>query len=83
MAVCASTITTAQVAKKEAPLTRILFVFDGSQSMYGRWNSGMKIKIAQRLLGEVIDSISGREDIQMAFRVLSVGPRPEAVRRRQ
>ena len=28
----------------------------------------MKIKIAQRLLGEVIDSISDREDIQMAFR---------------
>jgi Ca-activated chloride channel family protein len=52
----------------DEPLTRILFVFDGSQSMYGRWKSGMKIKIAQRLLGEVIDSLSTRPDIMMAFR---------------
>lgn len=58
----------AQVGEAEPPLTRILFVFDGSQSMFGRWNTGMKIKIAQRLLGEVIDSLSDRTDIQMAFR---------------
>jgi len=58
----------AQVGEIEPPLTRILFVFDGSQSMYGRWNSGMKIKIAQRLLSEVIDSLADRTDIQMAFR---------------
>ena len=36
--------------------------------MYGRWNSGMKIKIAQRLLSEVIDSLAYRDDIQMALR---------------
>jgi len=52
----------------DEPITRILFVFDGSQSMFGRWKSGMKIKIAQRLLGEVIDSLSTRPDIMMAFR---------------
>ncbi|MBL4755287.1 MAG: VWA domain-containing protein [Flavobacteriales bacterium] len=54
--------------ESDEPITRILFVFDGSQSMFGRWKSGMKIKIAQRLLGEVIDSLSGRPDIMMAFR---------------
>jgi len=57
-----------QNSRDNAPLTRILFVFDGSQSMYGRWKSGMKIKIAQRLLGELMDSISYRDDIELAFR---------------
>ncbi|HIN40307.1 MAG TPA: VWA domain-containing protein [Flavobacteriales bacterium] len=57
-----------QNQRQETPLTRILFVFDGSQSMYGRWKTGMKIKIAQKLLGELIDSISYRDDIQLAFR---------------
>jgi len=57
-----------QNQRQETPLTRILFVFDGSQSMYGRWKTGMKIKIAQKLLGELMDSISYRDDIQLAFR---------------
>lgn len=53
----------------KAPLTRILFVFDGSQSMYGRWKTGQKIVIAQRLLSELVDSVAFRPDIEMALRV--------------
>ena len=53
----------------KAPLTRILFVFDGSQSMYGHWKTGPKIVIAQRLLSELVDSIAFRPDIEMALRV--------------
>ena len=45
------------------PLTRILFVFDGSQSMYGRWETGAKIDVAQRLMGQMLDSL---QDIQVA-----------------
>jgi Ca-activated chloride channel family protein len=45
------------------PLTRILFVFDGSQSMYGRWETGAKIDVAQRLMGQMLDSL---QDIQAA-----------------
>ncbi len=53
----------------KAPLTRILFVFDGSQSMYGRWKTGQKIVIARRLLSELLDSIADRPDIELALRV--------------
>ena len=53
----------------EGPLTRILFVFDGSQSMYGRWKTGQKIKVAQKLLSELLDSIAYRPDIRLALRV--------------
>jgi hypothetical protein len=41
--------------KKEGPpLTRILFLFDASNSMYGQWQSGVKIDIAKKLLGQLI-----------------------------
>ena len=32
------------------PTTRILFVFDASKSMYGRWQSGTKIEVARQLM---------------------------------
>jgi Ca-activated chloride channel family protein len=54
------------------PVTRILFVFDGSQSMHGRWESGSKIAIAQRLITEMLDSlqsIDDRQTFQLALRV--------------
>jgi Ca-activated chloride channel family protein len=57
---------------QEQPLTRILFVFDGSQSMYGRWQSGTKIDIAQRLIGKMLDSLNSINDqqtFQLALRV--------------
>lgn len=60
-----------QVEKKE-PLTRILFVFDGSQSMYGRWESGAKIEVAQRLMSQMLDSlqeIQSDGNFQLALRV--------------
>ena len=58
--------------EQEVPLTRILFVFDGSQSMYGRWQSGAKIDIAQRLIGKMLDSldrINDNQTFQLALRV--------------
>ena len=51
------------------PTTRILFVFDASQSMYGRWQSDMKMHIAQKLLGNVLDSLNNIENLEMALRV--------------
>jgi len=52
-------------------VTRILFVFDGSQSMYGRWDSGPKIDIAQRLMTEMLDSLGqlDQSTFQLALRV--------------
>mgnify|MGYP002408095818 FL=1 len=51
------------------PLTRILFVFDGSQSMYGRWQSDVKINIAKKLMVNLLDSLSTFDNLQIALRV--------------
>ncbi len=50
------------------PLTRILFVFDASFSMYGQWQSGMKMDLSKKLLSEFLDSIRGTENLELAFR---------------
>lgn len=57
--------------EKEKPKinTRILFLFDASASMYGRWQSDMKIISAQKLLCELLDSISNIPDLQLGLRV--------------
>jgi Ca-activated chloride channel family protein len=55
--------------EKPPPLTRILFVLDGSQSMYGRWQSDVKMNIAQDLLSNLLDSLKDVENIQLALRV--------------
>ncbi|MBI9069608.1 MAG: VWA domain-containing protein [Salinivirgaceae bacterium] len=54
---------------KDLPLTRILFVLDGSQSMLGRWETGTKMNVAQELLTEMVDSLKDLEHIEMALRV--------------
>lgn len=51
------------------PLTRILFVFDGSQSMYGRWQSDIKINIARNILIQVLDSIRTLPNLEVALRI--------------
>jgi Ca-activated chloride channel homolog len=64
-------LTYAQVKEKEQPkpLTRILIVFDASQSMYGTWQSDMKITIAQKLLSNLLDSLKNIPDLELALRV--------------
>lgn len=55
--------------QKQQPLTRILFLFDGSQSMFGQWQSGMKIDIAKKLLAELVDSLKTASNVELALRV--------------
>ena len=55
--------------EKPKPTTRILFLFDASQSMYGRWQSDMKITIAQRLLSDLLDSLKNVPNLELALRV--------------
>ncbi len=50
-------------------LTRILFVFDASQSMSGTWESDEKINIARQILVDLVDSLEKVENIEMALRV--------------
>lgn len=55
--------------EKEPPTTRILFIFDASQSMFARWQSDMRINIARNLLIELLDSLDNTPYTQLALRV--------------
>ncbi|MCF8217564.1 MAG: VWA domain-containing protein [Bacteroidales bacterium] len=55
--------------RRNNQLTRILFVFDASRSMYGEWDDEPKIDIARRLLTEMLDSLRGRKNMQLGLRV--------------
>ena len=55
--------------KTEPPVTRILFVFDCSQSMAGTWESDKKINIARKFLIHTIDSLENIPYTEMALRV--------------
>ncbi len=50
-------------------LTRILFLFDASQSMFGRWESDNKFEIAKKLLSNIVDSLHKINNVEMALRV--------------
>lgn len=54
---------------KEPPLTRILFVFDASQSMLANWESDAKINIAKKFFSELLDSLAKVENLELALRV--------------
>ncbi len=55
--------------QKKIPLTRILFIFDASQSMSGTWESDLKINIARQILTDIVDSLQHVENVRMALRV--------------
>ena len=62
----------AQRSAQQAPpptVSRILFIFDASQSMNARWQSDTRINIARNLLFEMLDSLQGVPDVQLALRL--------------
>jgi len=54
---------------KEKKTTRILFIFDASNSMNGQWDSGKKIDIARKILIDLVDSLEKIENTQLALRI--------------
>lgn len=57
------------IVQKTTPVTRILFIFDASQSMLGRWQSDTKFNIAKRIISEMLDSIANLKNTEFALRV--------------
>lgn len=58
-----------KVAKVDAfQKTRILFIVDCSNSMYSKWQSDTKIKIVQSVLSNILDTLSGRPNLEIALR---------------
>jgi Ca-activated chloride channel homolog len=58
-----------QVVSPPEQTTRILFLFDASQSMFGRWESNTKFEIAKKLLSEIVDSLHMLPNVETALRV--------------
>lgn len=67
--ICSASLFAQAAKEKPKPVTRILFVFDASQSMYGRWQSDVKINIAQKLLSKLLDSLEKVDHLELALRV--------------
>ena len=57
----------AQKSKKET--TRILFIFDGSNSMNSQWQNSSKIKVAKKLMYETMDELSRIDNLEVALRL--------------
>jgi Ca-activated chloride channel family protein len=55
--------------KKKEVRTRILFIFDASQSMSGTWESDTKITIARNILIDFVDSLQYVKNVEMALRI--------------
>ena len=65
-----SQITISEKEKpKPTPVTRILFVYDASQSMFGVWQSDRKISIASKLMSELLDSLKTVANLHLGLRV--------------
>ncbi|MEI6347545.1 MAG: VWA domain-containing protein [Bacteroidota bacterium] len=61
--------TDTTITAKDGHLTRILFIFDASKSMWTRWQSDTKIAIAQRILSNLLDSLQSFPELQLGLRV--------------
>jgi len=62
-------ITQITPPKYQPPETRILFIFDASQSMAGTWQKETKIAIARKVLIHIIDSLEQLPNVKMALRL--------------
>ncbi len=47
---------------------RILFIFDASYSMLNKWNTGQRMDVAKKLLGEFVDSLKTKSNLEIALR---------------
>ncbi|HRD52977.1 MAG TPA: hypothetical protein PKY96_10065, partial [Flavobacteriales bacterium] len=59
----------AQEAAPQPPLTRMLFVFDASNSMNAFWGNQPKINSARELLLKSLQRLEGQPDLELALRL--------------
>lgn len=57
------------ISSKAQDLTRILFIFDASNSMNGKWEGATKIIRAREILNEAITELEGVPNLDIALRV--------------
>jgi len=51
------------------PTSRILFIFDASNSMVGQWDGMRKIDVAREILLDMVDSLEQMPNVEMGLRV--------------
>ena len=51
------------------PVTRILFLVDASSSMLVSWGNEPRMNVAKRILGEIIDTLKRKPNIELGLRV--------------
>jgi len=56
------------VVYAQTETTRILFLLDGSGSMWGQWEKEQKIVAAKRLLSNLVDSLGDLPNVEIALR---------------
>lgn len=61
--------THAQKTSAAPEKTRVLVILDCSQSMWDKWQSDTKIKVTQKVLLRLLDSIHEQGDMEVALRV--------------
>jgi Ca-activated chloride channel homolog len=56
-------------AQSDTPIkTRILFIYDASNSMNGTWKNGVKHEVAYKLMHESLDSLNKTPNLELALR---------------
>jgi hypothetical protein len=65
----AGTVLAQQMTTGYEPTTRILFIFDASNSMAGQWGGERKIDMARDVLFDMVDSLERLDLVEMALRV--------------
>lgn len=61
---------TARPAKKiETQVTRILLLYDDSQSMLAKWETGTRYEVAKRMVSAILDSLKTTPNLELALRV--------------
>ncbi len=58
-----------EVSQKLLENTRILFLLDGSASMFGKWENTLKIDAARNILNELVDSLRVNKNLELALRI--------------
>lgn len=62
-------LSIAAFAQKNVKTTRVLFIFDASQSMYSNFGAQSRMDVAKSLIIDMLDSLRGKENLEVALRV--------------
>ena len=61
--------TTALPKPVQPQITRILLLYDDSQSMVAKWQSGTKYDVAKKMVSGILDSLKNTPNLELALRV--------------